>query len=113
MAKKCDRDALCRELLGIEKKHERDFARMGEIKSLLKGDADGVNFKITVKGVGEVSVSAPKPAQLEGETQELVLANFLDLPERRRQSLIEQGLVVTVPIEKKAYYGGVTTKLYP
>ena len=113
MGKKLDRDALCKELLTIEKKHEKDFARMGEIKSLLKGDADGINFKITITGLGEVSVSAPKPASLEGQTQELVLDRYLALPEKRRELLIEQGLVITVPIEKKAYYGGVTTKIFP
>lgn len=112
MPKKCDRDALCRELLAIEKKHADDFARMDEIKSLLKADAGGVNFKIVVTGIGEVNVSAPRDKSLEGETQELQLEKFKALPERRREALIEQGVVATVEIWKKAYYGAVTTKLF-
>jgi hypothetical protein len=112
MAKICDRDALCRELLGIEKKHAKDFARMDEIKSLLKGDADGVNFKITIDGLGTVNVSAPKDEHLDGTKQELVLEEFLALPDKRRQALMAQGLVATVEIWKRAYYGAVTTKLF-
>jgi len=112
MPKKCDRKELCRELLTIERKHADDFARMSEIKALLKADADGINFKIVVEGLGEVNVSAPKDKCLEGETHELVLEKFKALPERRQQALIEQGVVATVEIWKKAYYGGVTTKLF-
>lgn len=112
MAKKVDRDALCRELLSIEKKHTKDFARMDEIKSLLKADADGVNFKITLAGLGEVNVSAPKPERLDGTKQELKLETFLALPQKRRELLEEQGIVSTVEVWKKAYYGSVTTKVF-
>lgn len=112
MAKKCDRDALCRELLTIEKKHVKDFARMDEIKSLLKADAGGVNFKIVIAGLGETSVSAPKEKHLEGEADELVLEKFKALPEKRQQALRALGVVATVEIWKKAYYGSVTTRLF-
>jgi hypothetical protein len=113
MAKKPDRDALCRELLTIEKKHEKDFARMGEIKSMLKVDAGGDNFKIVISGLGEVSVSAPRDKYLEAVKPEIAVEAFLELPKGERSSLIKRGLVIEAEQWKEAYYGSVRTKLYP
>lgn len=111
-AKKPDRDALCRELLTIEKKHSADIGRMTEIKSLLKGDAKGENFKIVVTGLGEVGVSAPKEKYLEGTAPELVVASFLALPIAERKALLKRKLVIEAEQWKDAYYGAVRTKLY-
>jgi hypothetical protein len=111
MAKNFDRDALCRELLGIEKKHAKDLARIAEIKAALKEEADK-NYQIRIDGLGIVRVSAPKPERTEGEAHALVVDKFLALPCRRRETLIEQGLVVTAPIIKKAYYGSVSVELF-
>jgi len=111
MAKKLDREALCRELLTIEKKNSKDLARMTEIKSLLKGDDDS-NFKIVVRGLGEVSVSVPKPERVTGTAPELSVENFLAMSETKRQQLVDRGLVSIVDVVKAAYYGGVTTKIY-
>jgi hypothetical protein len=111
MAKKPDRQALCRELLTIEKKRTADFTRYDAIKAELKTDASE-NFKIVVNGLGEVSVSAPKPKRCEGTAPELVVENFLKLPERERKTLIKLGLVIEAEQWKSAYYGSVTTKLF-
>jgi hypothetical protein len=112
MPKKPDRKALCRELLAIEKKHAKDFGRMDEIKSILKEDAAGENFDVTIAGMGKVNVSAPKPKRMDGTRQELCLETFLALPQARQEKLEEQGIVATVEIWKDAYGGRVTTKLF-
>jgi hypothetical protein len=112
MAKKPDRDALCRELLTIQRKHSSDFARMDEIKSMLKADADGSNFKIVVTGLGEVSVSAPQKKYLEGVFPEVHVETFLGLPTSERKALIKRGIVVEAEKWKEAYYGSVRIKTF-
>lgn len=112
MPKKCDREALCRELLTIEKKHATTFGRMAEIKSALKADADGENFKIRIEGLGEVNVSAPREKYCEGVAPEIVVEKFLALPAAERKALLKRGLVVEAEQWKSAYYGSVTPKLF-
>jgi len=111
-SKKIDRTALARELLGYEKKLFEDLARMSEIKSLLKGDANGENYKITVKGLGEVKVSAPRDKVCTGVTPELAVDKFLALAKGERTALIKSGVVVEAEQWKSAYYGSVTAELF-
>ncbi|MGH6875923.1 MAG: hypothetical protein ACREHV_00950 [Rhizomicrobium sp.] len=111
MAKKCDRDALCRELLNLHRQHADDFARIKEIKSeLLAGATE--NDKITVKDVGVVKISAPKPKECTGVAPELKIEAFLGLEPRERKDLIKRGLVIEAEQWKGAYYGAVTPELF-
>lgn len=112
MAKKCDRDALCRELLGFESKLVSDFARIAEIKSQLKADAGGENFQIRVPGLGVVKVSAPRDKTCTGVAPEIVIDKFLALPAAERKDLIKRGIVVEAEQWKNAYYGSVTAELF-
>jgi hypothetical protein len=110
-ARNHDRTALCRELLNLHKKHEGDFARIKEIKSELLANASE-NDKISIKDLGVVKISAPKPKECTGIAPELKIDAFLKLEPRERKDLIKQGLVVEAEQWKNAYYGAVTPELF-
>lgn len=111
MAKKPDREALCEELLKLQKKHEADFTRIKEIKSdLLAGATE--NCKVTVDRLGTVKISAPKPKECTGVAPELKIEAFLALDARERKDLMKRGLVAEVEQWKGAYYGSVTAELF-
>jgi hypothetical protein len=111
MAKKCDREVLCRELLTLHKEHADDFARIKAIKSDLLAAAEE-NDKIKVAGLGVVKISAPKPKQCAGVAPELKIEAFLGLEPRERKDLLKRGLVAEVEQWKGAYYGSVTPELF-
>lgn len=111
MAKKLDREALCRELLTLCRKNAKDDARREEIKATLKADAIE-NDKIKIDGLGIVKISAPKPKQLKGTAPEISIEAFLKLPEKERDKLLERGIVAIVEQWSGAYYGSVTAELF-
>jgi hypothetical protein len=106
---------LCRELLVIERDNPAIFARIGEIKTLLKVEADATGKIREVFAekdlVGFVSASPSKPEETLGEGPEIVVGAWNQLPNHRQQKLIEQGLVKIEPIVKGAYPGQVRSKL--
>ena len=112
MAKSTDREALCRELLGFERKLFDDLARMSEIKSLLKADAEGENFQVRIAGLGLVKVSAPRGKSCTGTAPMIVVDKFLELPKSERNDLIKRGIVAEEQQWKNAYYGSVTAELF-
>lgn len=106
---------LCQELLELERDNPKIFARIGEIKTLLKADADANGkFRETFAErdlVGWVSVSPSKDEQTLGEGPEIVVDFWSNLKQPKRDRLIADGLVKIVPLIKGASYGQVRTKL--
>lgn len=108
-------DELGDELLSIRSDNAEVYARDDQICSKLKAIAKtkGDNFKVTIENLGEVNVSAPKGKHRTGTAPTLKVDAFFALSEAKRQKLIDAGLVEIAEVWKKAYYGGVTAKLFP
>jgi hypothetical protein len=107
------RQALCRELLGIQAAHSDVFGRIEAIKTALKkyADSDG-KFRETFVDLGYVSVSPARPEETIGEAPVLQVAAWNGLTEARKAKLIEQELVAIEPIVKGTSYGQVRVKLH-
>lgn len=104
---------LCEELLGIERDNPQIFARIDEIKTLLKLHADdNGSFRETFANLGYVSTSPSKPAEVVGEAPEVVVTAWQALKQPKRDKLIADGLVILAPIVKGASYGQVRVKLH-
>ena len=109
-----ERRALAHELLGLERKHGKDFARMEDIKRALREIAtdEGENFKEEFAGEGVVKVAGRKPGKLKGIMPELAAEKFLSLTERRRKTLQDAGLVIMAQQFSGTFYGSVTTEVF-
>jgi len=109
-----DKQNLARELIGLRSKYEPYEARDKEICAELKRLAadGGGNFEVVVKGKGRIKVSKPKPKEMTGPAPEIVVDKFLALPDRKREDLIERGIVKMEPQYSGAYYGAVTVELF-
>lgn len=106
---------LCQELLELERDNPDIFARIGEIKTLLKAWADNNGkFREVFADrnlVGWVSVSPGKPEEVIGQGPEVIVDAWSKLKQPRQEKLIADGLVKIVPLVKGASYGQVRTKL--
>lgn len=104
---------LCRELLEIERDNAPIFARMDEIKTLLKlqSETDG-KFRETFANLGYVSVSPPTLERVTGEAPVVAVDAWQALKQNRRDKLLEEGLVKIEPIIKGAYHGQVRVNLH-
>jgi hypothetical protein len=105
---------LAEELVRLLGAHAEVYAREKELKKALTaaaGDA-GANFQESFPGLGVVKVSAPKDKRCIGTAPEIVVEAFLGLPEKRRDKLIEDGVVAIVEQWKGAYYGSVSVDLF-
>jgi hypothetical protein len=111
--KETPRQALCRELLGIQSAHSDVFARIDAIKTSLKkyAESDG-KFRETFVDLGYVSVSPAKPEETIGEAPVIRIDAWNGLSEARQKKLIEQELVAIEAIVKGASYGQVRVKLH-
>lgn len=109
-----ERRALASELLGLHRKHGPDFARMEDIKRALReiATSDGENFKEEFAGEGVVKVAGKKDGALKGLMPEVIAESFLALSERRRSTLIDQGIVVMAEVRSKPFYGSVTVDVF-
>lgn len=113
-AKAPTRAELCRELLEIERDHPEIFARIEEIKTLLKLEADkvGSTFRETFANLGWVSASPAKPARVTGSRPAIVIEAWTALKQPKQDKLIADGLVVIETIGVGASYGQVRTQLH-
>lgn len=102
---------LCAELAKLEAKTADDDARKKEIKKDLLG-RHAENFQVTIAGLGVVKLSAKRPKECTGTAPEIVVEAFLGLPEKRRDLLVEQGVVKIAEQWKGAYYGSVSVELF-
>lgn len=109
-----ERRALSSELLGLYRKHGDDFARIEDLKRALREIAtdDGENFKEEFAGEGVVKVSGAKEGKFKGIMPEVDAEKFLALSERRRETLVEQGIVKMNSVYAKPYYGSVTVDVF-
>lgn len=112
MAAKPKREDLVEELLKLRAKYAPYEGRDKEICALLKEDAGGENYQVTIDKLGRVKVSAPKPERTEGTAPEIVVEAYLKLPEAQAAKLRDKGLVRIVEITKAKYYGSVTVELF-
>jgi hypothetical protein len=109
-----DRRELASELLAINRKHAATFARIDDIKTVLRKIATdaGESFKEDFPGKGVVKVSAGRPGEFKGIMPEVVPATFLALGEAQREKLLAQGIIKMNPIHGRPYYGSVTIELF-
>lgn len=109
-----ERRALSHELLGLERKHGADFKRMEDIKRELREIAtdDGQNFKEEFAGEGAVKVAGKKEGGFKGIVPELDPEKFLELSERRQQTLKDDGLVKMTRKMGGTFYGSVTVETF-
>jgi hypothetical protein len=106
---------LAEELLELRHKYAPYEPRDKEIRALLIQSADegGGSFKITVEGLGKVSVSAPQPERVTGTCYEVNVKKFRGLPKAEQNALTKRGIVLEVPDKKAAYAGRVYPELFP
>jgi hypothetical protein len=107
---------LAQELLGLERKHGKVFARMDDLKGALRklaGDA-GENFKEEFAGKGVVKVSAPKDGKFKGILPLVNEERFLALPKAEQDKLTheDKGVITMTPTYGGKYYGSVTVDLF-
>lgn len=109
-----ERRALAHELLGLERKHGADFKRMEDIKRALREIAteQGENFKEEFAGEGAVKVAGKKEGKLKGIMPQLLPESFLKLSEKRRETLINSGLVEMAEIRGGPFYGSVSVEVF-
>jgi hypothetical protein len=109
-----ERRALAHELLGLHRKHGPDFARMEDIKRALRENATegGENFKEEFAGEGAVKVAGKKDGTFKGIVPAIDPDIFLALSERRRATLVGQGIVKMTNTYGKPFYGSVTVEVF-
>jgi hypothetical protein len=108
------RRVLAEELVRLRADHAAVYAREKELKAALTkaaGEA-GENFQERFEGLGVVKVSAPKEARCKGTAPEVVVEAFLALPEKRRDKLVEDGIIKIAEQWTNPYYGSVTVDLF-
>jgi hypothetical protein len=108
-----NRERLVKELLQMRQSYAPHKPRDEEICALLREDArGGDNYKITIQGLGEAGISAPKDKHCTGEEPILVVDKYLALLLPERKKLIKAGIVKVVELWKDAYGGQVRVKLF-
>lgn len=109
---------LAEELVDISRRlqaqHEKDFARIDELKELLKASAteSGASVKEVFEGKGKVNASGDKPSEFKGDLPEVNGVAWTALTKAKRDKLVEQGIVKIVPTWSREYSGRVTVKLF-
>jgi hypothetical protein len=105
-----ERRAQAHELLGLYLKIGPDVAKMEDIKRALRESATegGENFKEEFAGEGVVKVAGKKDGAFKGIVPTVDPDIFLSLSERRRQTLVEQGIIKMTNTYGKPFYGSVT-----
>lgn len=111
---KMSRRALAEELVGYHRAHRAMFERIDDLKSALKDNATqaGDSFQEKFPGIGQVSVSGEKPAELKGDLPVLSAEKFFALTAHRQEQLKAGGLVTIEPQYSGKSYGRVTVKLF-
>lgn len=113
---KMDRRELAQELISLERKHGRVFARIDDLKSALRklATAANQNFKEEFAGKGVVKVSAGHAGEFKGILPEVNHERFLALPEKKRAELTNEdtGIINMTAKHSKPYYGSVTVELF-
>jgi hypothetical protein len=109
-----ERRALAQELLGLHRKISPDVARMEDVKRALRESATegGENFEEEFAGEGVVKVAGKKEGEFKGIVPKVNPDVFLALSERRRATLVEQGIVKMDPTYGKPFYGSVTVDAF-
>lgn len=107
------RDEIAERLLRREKKIADDLRLIDEDKDALRklSEAAGKGFKVEIEGLGLVEVKAGRAEEVTGTQPQLVVAAFLGMTDRRRDKLVEDGLIEIVPVVKKAAKASVTVRL--
>lgn len=109
-----ERRALAAELLGLHRKHGTDFARMEDLKRALREIAtdEGENFKEEFAKEGVVKVAGAKEGKFKGILPEIDAEAFLGLSEKRRATLVDQGIVKMTNVYGSKYYGSVSVEVF-
>lgn len=107
------RAALCRELLEIESKHARIFARIKAIEKELKKIATdgGDSFREEIADLGTVDVSPAKDAEFKGNVPQIQSEAWLALPPAERKRLEKSGVVKMIAEWGSKSYGRVSVRL--
>jgi hypothetical protein len=103
-----------KDLLDLERKIGADRARMEDLKRGLREIAtdQDENFKEEFAGEGVVKVAGRKDGALKGILPVLDAEQFLGLSERRRETLLDGGLVKMEEQRSGTFYGSVTVEVF-
>jgi hypothetical protein len=89
-----ERDALCTELIALEREGQTRVTRAAAIEARLKQIADqrGESFKVTLPNGDYVHVSPPCAAEFKGDVPVLQTEVWQGMRPARRESLLKVGL---------------------
>jgi len=113
MARNRDARVLCEKLLKLQHKIADDLLQIDDCKEALRGicEENGEGFTEEVEGLGSVEVKAGQEAKLKGILPVLKAEIFLGLTERRRDTLISEGIVAMEEQRSRATKPSVTVRL--
>jgi hypothetical protein len=109
-----ERDALCAELITLEREGLPRVARVAAIEARLKQIADerGASFKVTLSNGDYVQVSPPVAAEFKGNVPVLQTEAWQALKPAKHESLMKIGLIKIEPQWGRASGGRVTVKVF-
>jgi hypothetical protein len=109
-----ERDALCAELIALEREGAPRVTRAAAIEARLKQIADqrGESFKVTLSNGDFVQVSPPVAAEFQGNIPLLQTEVWQGLKPAKHDQLIKLGLIKIEPQWGRASSGRVSVKVF-
>jgi hypothetical protein len=109
-----ERDALCAELIALEREGQPRVTRAAAIEARLKQIADErkESFKVTLSNGDYVQVSPPVAAEFKGNVPVVQTEIWQALKPAKHEQLIKLGLIKIEPQWGRASGGRVTVKVF-
>jgi hypothetical protein len=109
-----ERDALCAELIALEREGAPRVTRAAAIEARLKQIADerGESFKVTLPNGDFVQVSPPCAAEFKGNVPVLQTEIWQGLKPTKHEQLVKMGLIKIEPQWGRASSGRVDVKVF-
>jgi hypothetical protein len=109
-----ERDALCAELIALERQGAPRVTRAAAIEARLKQIADerGESFKVTLANGDYVQVSPPVAAEFKGNVPVLQTEVWQDLKPAKHEQLVKLGLIKIEPQWGRPSGGRVQVKAF-
>jgi hypothetical protein len=109
-----ERDALCAELIALEREGQPRVTRAAAIEARLKQIADkrGESFKVTLANGDYVQVSPPVQAEFKGNVPVIVTEAWQALKPAEQKAHAKSGLIRIEPQWGRSSSGRVTVKAF-
>jgi hypothetical protein len=109
-----ERDALCAELIALEREGQPRVTRAAAIEARLKQIADkrGESFKVTLSNGDYVQVSPPVPSEFKGNVPVIVTEAWQALKPAEQKVHVKSGLIRIEPQWGRTSGGRVTVKVF-